>query len=129
MANPKKTVKVYPLNTAKIAGAGGKYFDDQFQKYARKALQAAGFFPPEEEKAKYGIGGNVKEFKREGGNVFVQVSCHGEEDGTLKMGFGMSEPKGTAPDVKTEKDFLWALDTLADSFAPLVINHFKSKFV
>ena len=128
MNDVKKTVIVHSLNTAKIAGAGGKYFDDQFQKHARKALQAAGFFPPVDGKAKYGIGGLVKEFKREGGNVFVQVSCHGEQNDSLKLGWGMSEPKGTAPDVKTEKDFLWALDTLADNFAPLVIKHFKGEF-
>lgn len=128
MANLKKTVIVRALNTAKISGAGGKYFDEQFQKHARKALQAAGFFPPVEGKAKYGIGGFVKDYKREDQKVYVQLSCHAEEGDNIKQDWGMTTSQGTVPDIKNEKDFLWALNGLAEGFAPKVVEKYKGYF-
>jgi hypothetical protein len=124
----KKTVIIRKLNTDRIQGPGGEHFNEKFQKYGRKALQAAGFFEPVNGKAKYAIGGSVTEFNRENEMVMVKLSCHAEQDDRMKPEWGKTNSNGKVPDVKNEKDFLWALDGLAENFAPQVVGKFKGYF-
>ena len=108
MTNLKRTVAVRPINTTKIGGANGKYFDEKFQKYAREALQKAGYFPPVKGKSLYAINGHVQAFSHKDHVVIVSLWCNAEEHGQMKHEWGTTKSESPVRDVKSAKDMLWA---------------------